>query len=160
MSTLKSSEFRTIDSSFSGTFNNLSYKNIREHNSGYEFDNLGILKLLEIDVQNVDSVNLSFATDNSLVIKYSDSTGIRTENFKGQFSKKGFYEFYFRKKNIQIPPLLPVIYSRNITDRIRITLTLDNDLLIDDYTARSGNLLFFGGGGNSSSIYYFEPINK
>ena len=158
MTAIKSSNFKKIDSNFSGTFKNLSYKNTRKHNSSSELDNLRILKLFKIDNKNVDSINLSFTTDNSLVIEYSDSTGIRTEKFNGEFSKRGFYEIYFRKQNIEIPPLFPIIYSKTNIDRIRISLSTENELLIDHYIAIGGNILILAGGGGSNSIYYFERI--
>lgn len=160
MTTIKSSELKKIDTNFSGTFKNLSYKNIRKHGNGYEFDNLGVLRLFEIGNQNVDSINVSFTTDNSLILKYSDSTGTRTGEFSGKFSKRGFYEFYFNKHNIEIPPFIPIIYSNTKINRIRISLSSENKLLIEKYRAQGGNVFILGGGGSSKSIYYFEPINK
>jgi hypothetical protein len=160
MTGVKSSDFKNIDSNFSGTFKNLSYKNARKHSSGYIFDDLGILNLFEIKNKNLDSINLSFVNDHSLLIKYSDSTGTRTKKFSGKFTKRGFFEIYFRKQNVQIPPLFPIIYSKTNVDRIRISLSSNNDLLIDDYSARGGNIFILAGGGNSSAIYYFERIKK
>ena len=156
MTAIGSSDFKKIDSTFSGTFKNLSYKTIREQKSEYGYDNSEILKLFEIKNQNFDSISMSFTPNNSLVIKYSDSTGIITKQYHGEFSKRGFYEIYFRKRNIEIPPLLPIIYSEYDTDRIRISLTPENNLLIDDYRAYGGNILVFGNGGGFSSLYYFE----
>ena len=155
MTGIKSSEFQKIDSNFSGTFKSISYKNVRPNSTE---KNLEMLNLFELINQNTDSINLSFTNDNSLIIKFTDSTGIRTERFNGKFSKRGFYEIYFRKKNIEIPPFLPIIYSESDIDRIRISFTPENDLLIDNYRAFGGNILILGNGGAYSSLYYFERI--
>ncbi|MFD0861479.1 hypothetical protein ACFQ1M_04620 [Sungkyunkwania multivorans] len=157
MTGIESSEFQKIDPNFSGTFKNRSYKNIRPNNGGHD---LKIIDLFGLKSKHADSINLSFTNDHSLVVKFNDSTGVRTEQFNGKFSRRGFYEIYLKKKNIEIPPLLPLLYCEYDTNRIRISFTPDNDLLIDNHVAFGGSILVLGNGGSYNALYYFERVKE
>ena len=60
----------------------------------------------------------------------------RKWQFQGKFSKRGFYEIFLRNKKIEIPPFIPIIYSNRDINRIRIGLTVNNDLVIANKWAR------------------------
>ena len=102
-------------------------------------------------------MSVSFSSNNELILTYEGESGQSSEYFQGKFRKRGYYEIYLRKKNIQIPPLFPIIYSSTDILRIRISLTKEKDLIIDIYKNRGGNIFLMAGGGRSRYQLYFKP---
>ncbi|RAR46822.1 hypothetical protein B0I10_11439 [Flavobacterium lacus] len=149
---ISSDKLSGINSNFKGTFQNNPHKKASKKGTPSDSD---ILELLNILNKKSDSVSVSFIS-NKLVIKYDDILGKSAAYFDGKFSEKGYYEIYFSKKNIQIPPLLPIFYSKVDIDRIRISLTQENELIIDSYYSRGGNIFLMAAGGSGRSQFYFK----
>lgn len=143
-----------INSNFKETFINASHKTTTIK-TGIKRDS-DILTLLNLENKKSDVVTISFSSKNELIIQYKDTLGSKTEYLQGKFSNRGYYEIYLRKKNIQIPPLIPLLYSKIDIDRIRISLTKENDLIIDNYFSRGGNIFLLSGGGSTRHQYYFK----
>ena len=141
-----------IDSNFKGTFQNFSHKRTPKKENQTDTT---ILQLLNIFNKYSDSVSVSFASD-KLVIEYKDILGKSRVSFDGKFSEKGYYEIYFSKKKIEIPPLFPIIYSKVDVDRIRLSLTKEKELIIDNYYDRGGNVFILGAGGGGRYQFYFK----
>jgi hypothetical protein len=115
-----------------------------------------LLELFEIKNVSSDSVELRFTADSLLFVGYYD-IGIWTEQvFMGRFKKKGYYQIFLRRKRIEIPPLIPIIYSRVDIDRLRLALTSEGDLIVDNKWRGSGNILILSGGDLGRSQYFFR----
>ncbi|RKS02856.1 hypothetical protein C8C84_2586 [Flavobacterium sp. 102] len=89
-------------------------------------------------------------------VTYDDVIGKTTEYYQGKFSKKGYYEIFIRKKNIQIPPVLHLLYSKIDIYRLRISLNKEKELIIDSYYKRGGNVFLLAAGGSGRTQYYFK----
>jgi hypothetical protein len=57
-----------------------------------------------------------------LKFTYTDKGQEITKTFVGTFAKKGCNEISFRNQKKEIPPLLPIIYSNNHINRVRLAL--------------------------------------
>mgnify|MGYP006199639635 CR=1 FL=1 len=151
---IPSEQLQGINSEFKGTFLNRSYKNQTKKGTN---SNLEILNLLNLTGKKSDSVSLSFTSENELIVIYDNALGKTKEYFKGEFSKKGYFEIFLSKKNIQIPPFFSILYSKTDIQRVRINLTKENELIIDSYYDRSGNVFLFAAGSSGRSQYFFKP---
>ena len=150
---IPSEKILNIDSEFRGSFSNISHKVTTKN--GIE-KNSDILTLLNIVNNKSDSISVRFSSKNELAVTYNGILGKSTEYFKGKFSKRGYFEIYLKKKNIQIPPLFPIIYSKTDINRLRINLTKENTLIIDKYFSRGGNIFLLAAGGSGRFQYYFN----
>ena len=142
-----------IDSNFKGTLVNTSHK---KNLKNKVFFNTDILTLFNLKDKKSDSVSISFTSNDELKLTYEDILGKTTEYYKGKFSKKGYYEIYLRKKNIQIPPILHILYSNKDIYRLRINLTKEKELIIDSYSNIGGNVFLFAAGNSGRHQHYFK----
>ncbi|WP_121313967.1 hypothetical protein [Flavobacterium sp. 102] len=142
-----------INSNFKGTFINISHKKNSKNKASSDSD---ILTLINLKNKKSDSVSISFTSNNELKVTYDDVIGKTTEYYQGKFSKKGYYEIFIRKKNIQIPPVLHLLYSKIDIYRLRISLNKEKELIIDSYYKRGGNVFLLAAGGSGRTQYYFK----
>jgi len=110
---------------------------------------------------NIASVSISLVDSKHIKVSYYDSSSIyadktQTVLFKGKLLRKGCFQVYLQKKRIEIPPLLPIFYSKRDVDRIRIFITTDGELLIENKWARDGNIFLMAAGGSDRDLYYFK----
>lgn len=142
-----------IDSNFKGSVINISHKKNLKNKIILNTD---ILTLFSLKNKKSDSVSISFTSNDELKLSYDDILGKTTEYYKGKFSKKGYYEIFLRKKNIQIPPILHIFFSKTDIYRLRISLTKDKELIIDSYSNRGGNVFLFAAGNSGRHQHYFK----
>ena len=142
------SELQSINANFTGTYNNLPYKS--------EGKNQSFLLLLN-QAENTQILSLTFTNDKHLSVKYEDTNGPHEQVLKGKFKANKFYEIDLKKKKIEIPPLIPILYSKYDIDRVRIAVLKNGDLVIDKFWKRGGNIFILGGGGNGRNQNYFRP---
>jgi hypothetical protein len=148
-------DFLPIDNKFKATFENKSYLA-----KGRNYGNSGatILDFFELYKLKTDTIQFHFDNDNKLILTFNDSLSVRTEPFKGKFRKKGYYEIFIRNYKKEIPPLFPIIYSTRDIKRLRLGLTQENNLVIDNKWAKDGNIFILAGGGSERYRSYFRPI--
>ncbi|HCS21033.1 MAG TPA: hypothetical protein DIW47_10825 [Bacteroidetes bacterium] len=148
---LRKSKVTYFDNHFSATVSNYSFKK-----KGSNWSEPSLLQLFEIGVVNTDSVSLGFNDSNALILSY-EVNGQKFENvFNGKFADKGYYEIYFRNKRKEIPPVIHIIYSSNHINRVRLALTKEGDLLVDNMWDDSGNIFIIGAGDSGRRLSYFE----
>lgn len=147
---IRKSKVRYFDSRFSATVNNKSYKV-----KGGRYSDLTLLNLFEIRDENIDSVHISFIGSKQLKLTYIYKKQEITRTFTGDFAKKGYFEIYLMNQKKEIPPLVPIIYSNNHIKRIRLAITVDGNLIIDNMWDESGNIFILGAGsrGRRQSFY-------
>jgi hypothetical protein len=148
-------DFSSIDNKFSATFNNKSQTTKGRY---YHSSNPTILDFFELYKINADTVQFRFDMANRLLLTFKDSLGVRTEIFEGNFKKNGYYEIFIRKYKKEIPPFFPFIYGVRDIQRLRIGLTKENELVIDNKWARDGNIFILAGGGSGRYRSYFKQI--
>ncbi|WP_027391789.1 hypothetical protein [Aquimarina latercula] len=151
---IKKTEILNIDNNFSGVYQNSPEKS--KSSNHVRNDKSELLSLFKLSRPNIDSVSISFTEDNILQISFKNGSLKKTEKFKGKFKNKGYYEFFFNKKNIQILPFIPIIYSNIYIDRIRIYLTIDGDLIIEKYWDHSGNIFILGSSHSGKIQNFFK----
>jgi hypothetical protein len=152
--TLKKKE--RIASDFSGTYYNNAYKHIGRN--GTITYSISILKAFDIVQQDVTNVYLRIDKDDVLYISYKDCAGnIQTASFNGKY-KRGFYEYYLSDKNIQIPPLFPIIYSNIDIEIVRIGKSKSQELIIERFIDRSGSIFFFAVGSSWTSQSFHQSF--
>lgn len=140
-----------FDSSFSVMVNNKSFK-IKDQ----KYKDRTLLNLFKINEEKADTVYMSFNNSKELKITFTDKGQTITKTFAGEFTRRGYFEIYFSNKRIEIPPLLPIIYSNNNIDRIRIALTIEGDLIVDNKWDHSGSIFLLAGGGIGRQQSYFK----
>lgn len=129
---------------FTARVANSSYKVTPEKK--FRKDNLKLLSIFRDATADIDSLDIYFNSNKELTLEYRYNGQEVVKTFKGQFSKRGYYEFYLDKKRIEIPPMLPILYSKVHVDRYRIGLTIDGDLIVDQLHENSGNIVFLSAG--------------
>ena len=154
---LSKKDFSPIDKKFLGIFENRSSLTKGRH---YSSSQPTILDFFELYKIAADSIHFHFDSDDKLTLTFNDSLRLRTEKFDGKFRGKGYYEIFIRNHKREIPPLFPIIYSTRNIKRLRLGLTNDNNLVIDNKWARDGNILLFVGGGGERYQSYFRQVSK
>ncbi|WP_395059319.1 hypothetical protein [Flavobacterium sp.] len=145
---VKKKDLLFIDSNLKESFNNNSYQIDSTKHKSY------LLNLFEIRKANIDTVNIKFDKNGSLILSYKFILGGNESRYiKGRF-KKNYYEIYLRKDKINIP----LIYSKINIDRIRVYLKKDSTLVVDKYYDNSGNIFLLAAGGSSRRQYFFKKI--
>ena len=152
---ISKNNFTPIDNSFKGTYENKSI--LKKGRNNYN-SNPTILDFFEIYKSNADSIQMYFDANNNLILTFRDSLGVRSETFNGQFNKKGYYEIFIRKYKKEIPPFFPIIYGTRDIKRLRIGLTKQMELVIDNKWARNGNIFILAGGGSGRYRSHFKQI--
>ena len=152
---VRKNNFIPIDGKFKGTFKNEAYLK-----KGKNPASSTILELFDIYLTKADTVHIYFDDKERLVVTFQGRLGNRFEIFDGRFRKRGFYEVFLRNKKIEIPPYFSIIYSSRDIDRIRIGLTKDNNLIIDNKWARDGNFFLFAAGGSGRFRCFFKSSNS
>ncbi len=151
-------DFEPIYKDFSHSFANQSYKTSKSMAGSINGPTL--LALLGISNSEAEIVTLTFKNNNQLDLVYKDSTVTKTLTFEVRHARKGYLEISSAHKNIQIPPVIPFLYSNVDFSRTRIGLTTKNELIIDNKWERSGSFLLFMGGAGGRTQYFFKPSDK
>jgi hypothetical protein len=155
------SGFEPISHDYSGAFNNIPYLTTgKSYLSKEAFPPLTILNHFDTTHIRTKTVLVTFNSKIQLVITYKDSLTTGSATFDGKFSKKGYYEIFFSKKKIEIPPIIPIFWSHRDINRLRIALTKSNDLVIDRKRVLDGNFFFIGGGAHDRTQSFFHPLMK
>lgn len=143
-----------FDSGFSSTVANKSVKV-----KGRAFGDPPLLQLFRIQDVKADSVQVFFAGD-KLTFRYTQNDRPVEKQFAGQFKSKGYYEYYFSREIIEIPPVIPIFFSRSNVNRIRLALTNEGDLIVDNKWVMGGNILILGAGdaGRRQSFFKTKPL--
>ncbi|AYB35178.1 hypothetical protein D4L85_33365 [Chryseolinea soli] len=146
------SQVNYFDGQFSGTFDNTAFKA-----NGRRYGSPALLELFEIREAKADSVSVVFDRQGKLELAYQDSDGkVKTEIFEGVFVRSGYYEVFLRNERKEIPPAFPFIYSRCNINRLRLALSAQGDLIVDNEWNESGNILFLGVGDKGRRQSYFS----
>lgn len=105
------------------------------------------------EIKNLDSVvKVVINKNEEIEIHYKNVLGgNEITAFKGKF-KKNFFEVYLDKKRIFFPP----IYCKSNINRLRIGMSEQNDLVINQHYDRSGMFMLFAAGSSDSKQYIFK----
>lgn len=155
---ISQSDFEPIDKDFSESFVNQSFKTSKSMAGSISGPKL--LALFGISNSDAETVTLTFKNNNLLNLVYKDSNLTKTLTFEVRHARKGYLEMVLLNKKVQIPPIVPIIYSHVNTDRTRIGFTTNGDLVIDNKWERSGSFLIFLGGAGGRTQYFFKPSGK
>lgn len=152
--------FNKITNNFSGTFSMYPHKVKSKQKTNYKSNLLHLLNQSNVNTSKIKKVSFKFNENYGLMIYYESFFGTEIEYFKGKFKKNGYYEIYFSKKRVEIPPLFPLFYSKVNINRIRIGLNKNGDLIIDNYQNRSANIFLLAGGNTLRSQSFFKKIKQ
>jgi hypothetical protein len=138
-----------IDRKFSGIFKNDPF-----HTKGRRYGILSLMQTVGVSDISSDSVGISFDDCNRLHIVYGDSLR-KSLILTGSFIGSDYYEYFFRNESKGFPPYVPFIYSVNHINRIRIGVSINGYLVVDEMWDESGNILILGAGdsGRRQSFY-------
>lgn len=149
---VRKSKVKYFDGQLSDTFDNNAFK---VH--GHRYGSPTLLHLFEIYDVKADSVSIVFDQSGELELTYKDNSGKFTKcRLKGILTKKGYYEVFLRNDKKEIPPGFPIIYGRHNINRIRLALTLEGDLIVDNEWNESGNILLLGVGDSGRRQSFFR----
>ena len=153
---IRNSRVSYFDSSFAASIEVNSFKTI-----GSKRGISSLMHLFEIREEKVDSVFIRFNDKKELQFTYLHNGEKREKLFTGRFAKRGFYEIYFRNQKKELPPIFPIIYSVYHIKRVRLALTIEGDLIVDDMWDESGTIFIVGAGssGRRQSFFRTRGIN-
>ncbi len=165
---IKKSDLLTIDTKFSGDFKDASF--MFSKRSAIPFPVIdtsmeeqrtmsSLLFLNGALTSGAATISLNINAEENLQVTYRDSLHVmRTEIYEGKLKKSGFYEIFLFKERIEIPPVIPIIYSKVNIGRLRIGMTKERSLIVDTYFTHGGNIFIFAAGSSSRKQYYFRSI--
>lgn len=148
---IKKSQVKYFSDHFSATINNNSYKA-----NAQRYGSPSLLQLFEIQNEIADSVSIKFNDNHELILSYKANDTTKDKIFKGQFVEKSYYEIFLRNKKKEIPNGFPIIFSSNNINRIRIALTNQGDLIVDNMWDEGGNIFIFGVGDKGRRQSFFK----
>lgn len=151
-------DFGPVHNDFSQSFFNRSYKTSKSIAGAPNKPTL--LELFGVSNSKAEIVSLTLKNNKFLDLTYKDSTVTKTITFPVRHARKGYLEISSVRKNIQIPPVVPFLYSNVDLNRTRIGLTTNKELIIDHKWEKSGSLLLFMGGAAGRTQYFFKPSDK
>lgn len=104
-------------------------------------------------LKNSDSIiKVVFSNKDAIEIHYKNVLGgNEVAAFNGKF-KKHYFEVYLDKKRIFFPP----IYCKTKINRLRIGITITNQLVINRHYDYSGMLMLFAAGNSGNKQYVFN----
>ena len=151
-----------LNKNFNATVGNsasiIKSKNVKHQTLLEAFHIQEILALNKKIATDVDSVKIYFK-DSTLNLYYEANEHIGSHSFKGYFTEKGFFEINTFNDKINIPPILPILYSSHYIDRIRVGLTKNGEIWVNTFFDNTKNIFFLVGGGISNQTYYFNYKN-
>lgn len=149
---VRKSNVKYFDGRLSGTFDNNAFKV-----NGRRYGSPTLLDLFEIYQVRTDSVSVVLDRSGELELAYTDNDGeCKKSRLKGSFTKKGYYEVFLRNDKKEIPPFFSIIYGRYNVNRIRLALTTEGDLIVDNTWDESANILFLGVGDKGRRQSFFK----
>lgn len=99
-----------------------------------------------------DSVTAINSNKNQITVTFYDYLGKKGyKTFEGKFNRK-FFQFHLDYETTTLPPLL----IQHQEDRIRLSLDKEANLIINNFSASQGMLLFLGAGHSGTSQYKFN----
>lgn len=149
--TISSSEVPVLDSTYSVRVCDTAYHIVQRSYGAPDF--LGTFEIYDVDA---DSIFLHFEGKDTFVITYLDNMDFKTKKFKGHFDKKGYFEIYLHNERIEIPPFIYILFSRHNIKRVRLSLSPDQALLLDNYWFQGGNILILGAGDSGRRKSYYK----
>jgi hypothetical protein len=145
------SQVKHFNSSFSAKVDNAPLNSAK-----ISHGDLTLLGLFEITNRNIDSIYISFNASSELCLTYQFDGQKITKTYTGYFSRRKYYQIYTKKQKIEIPPLLPIIYNNTHVNRLRIALTIDGLLIVDNMWDNGGSIFFFGAGASGRRQILFN----
>lgn len=148
------------------TSKNIRYKNLSslDRNFSASFENsaikkdsfksqTSILQLLKIaTTDTISDVHLALQNNGELKVDYVNNNGERKSIvLKGKF-KKHYYQVFFQRNQIIIPP----IYWVTHIERIRLSTSKDNTLVINTYSEHTAMIMMFAGGSSWKAQHRFN----
>jgi hypothetical protein len=150
---VRKSQFKPIDRNLSRTFQNTAFKV-----NGKRYWSPPLLNLFEITNVNADSIKITLNEAGDLKISYRDSSAPKERVFHGKYSENGYWEVFLRNKRKEIFPYFPIIYGKRDINRIRLAVTIQDELIVDNRWMENGNILFIGAGDSGRRQSFFNPI--
>ncbi|ANH80341.1 hypothetical protein A8C56_04525 [Niabella ginsenosidivorans] len=159
ISRIKKQDINPITNEFAGTYDNKPYFIRAKYGVTNSDSSITAVKLFDTSKTrraDLDHIRINFNTKGWLNLSYKDTSVFQPLLLNGRFSRQGYYEIYFNKKKIEIPPVVHFLFSTHNINRLRIYQTKNKDLVICEYDFVSGNLLFAGGEGPDKKQFFFH----
>ena len=138
---------------FYGTFDNNAFKVVR----GNRYGSPSLLELFEIYHIKTDSVTIECDSMGELKLIFVDKEkNITEKTIKGSYSNKGYLEIFLRYESKKFPPFIPIIYGKYNINKIRLSLTENGDLIVDNKWIEGGHIFIFGVGDSGNRKSYFK----
>ncbi|MGL4584664.1 MAG: hypothetical protein ACRCVU_16980, partial [Flavobacterium sp.] len=151
---VKRSEVLPIDNSFKaaieGTFVDTDIKEYRKN---------VFLSYYKVNSWLADTVHIHFNENDQLLLTYKDTIGTKEVLINGRFVKKKYYEYFNVREKVAIPPLFQFIYSKIDVNRIRLGVTKNGEVVLDQYYDVGGNI-FIMAAGHTNRYKSSYPIIK
>jgi hypothetical protein len=157
ISRIKKSDIHPISNKFEGSYNNKPYlikSNLSVTKHDYLTTATNLFDTSKTIKSDFDFIQIKFNSKDQLILYHNDTSVFRPVTLNGKFSKKGYYEIYFKNEQLEIPPVVHFLFSKHNIKRLRIYETRSDDLIIYYYNYISGNFLFVGDGPNKMQFFF------
>lgn len=151
---VKRSEVLPIDNSFKATIDGEFF-----NTDTIEYRKNVFLSYYKVNSWLADTVHIRFNESDQLVLTYKDTIGTKEVLINGRFVKKKYYEYFNVREKVAIPPLFPFIYSKIDINRIRLGVTKNGEVVIDQLYDVGGNI-FIMAAGHTNRYQSSYPIIK
>lgn len=148
---VKKAELKPIPPGFSGTFQEQPYRS-----EGRNAQDSSLLALFDLSAPSADTVALAIGADGQLHLSFTNGVGRWAEHFEGRFSKRGYFEVYTLKDIKEVPPVVPIVHGRRTVNRVRLMLSAEGALIVDNKWERTANIFIMAGGGSGRSQHFFR----
>ncbi|MBV4357465.1 hypothetical protein [Pinibacter aurantiacus] len=158
-SRIKKSDINPISNKFEGAYDNKPYlirSNLQVTKKDYLETAVSLFDTSQTLKSDLDFIQINFNSKGQLCLHYKDTSVFKATTLNGKFSKKGYYEIYFKKEQLEIPPVVHVLFSTHDIQRLRIYETKSDDLIVYYYNYISGNFLFVGDGPSKMQFFFHK----
>lgn len=145
------SEKARLSTGFSTTLQNQAMQTTSNFRSNF-IENFPI----SIDsISQISEVQLKIVNKSEMLISFKEKDNIREFTILGNLVSGKYFEIYFERKKLQIPPLIPIIRGNTSINRLRIGKDRNGNIIVDHYKNYTGNFLILAAGHKSrhNSIY-------
>jgi hypothetical protein len=133
---IKKSLLQPLNINFSAFVQNKAYR----IDNGAHVEPRTFLNLFRIKDAQADSIFLEIKSNEELRITVYSGGHKTDNNFHGKLVKQEYFEIYLENKKQEFPPGFNILYGNHDIERIRIGLTDDNSIVVDEFRNGRGNL--------------------
>ena len=110
-------------------------------------------------LNNVKEIRILVVTKNEIMISFIQNGYEKEYRINGELVSNKYFEIYFIKEKLQIPPYFPIIRGNNSIDRLRIGKLINGEIIVDHFQDYTGNIFILAAGYRLRDYCIYDIIN-